>query len=52
MCQSSILWQAVNVVVNMKVNPTVGINKVLEVVFFDEVLGCVGQFDADILLVV
>ena len=46
MCQSSILWQAVNVVVNMKVNPTVGINKVVQVVFVDKFLGHVGELDA------
>ena len=43
------MGQAVNTVADLKVNPTVGIEKVLQVVFIDEVLGCVGYFDADIL---
>ena len=46
MYQSSRLWKAVNAVVNLKVYPTVGINKVLQVVFVDKVLGYVGNLDA------
>ena len=44
--QSSILGQAVNVVANLKLNPTVGTNEVLQVVFVNKVLGYVGPFDA------
>ena len=43
------MWQAVNVVANLKVNPTVGIDEVLQVVFVDKVLGYVGEIDAYIL---
>ena len=46
LCQISRLWQAVNTVVNLKVNPTVGIDEVLQVVFVDKVLGYVGKIDA------
>ena len=49
LCQSSRLGQAINAVANMKVNPTFGINEVLQVVFVDKFLGCVGNFDVDIL---
>ena len=38
-----------NAVANIKVNPTVGIDKVLQVVSVNEVLGYVGEFDVDIL---
>ena len=31
---------------NLKVNPTVGIDKILQVVFVDIVLGSVGNLDA------
>ena len=40
------MWQAVNAVVNMKVNPTVGIDGVLQVVFVNKVLGYVSELDA------
>ena len=40
------MGQAVNAVENLKVNPTVGIDKVLQVVFVDAILGHVGEFDA------
>ena len=43
------MGQSVNTVVNLKVNPTVGIDKVLQVLFIYEVLRYVGKFDADIL---
>ena len=46
MFQISRLWQAVNAVANLKVNPTVGIDEVLQVVFVDKFLGYVGEFDA------
>ena len=46
LCQSSRLWQAINAVANLKVNPTVGIDGFLQVVFVDKVLGYVGEFDA------
>ena len=40
------MWQDVNAVANLKVNPTIGINKVLQFVFIDKVLGYVGELDA------
>ena len=40
------MWQTVNAVANLKVNPTVGIDKFLWVVFVDKVLGYVGELDA------
>ena len=46
LCQSSRLGQAINAVANMKVNPTVGIDEFLQVVFVDKVLGYVENLDA------
>ena len=43
------MGQAVNAVENLKVNPTVGIDKVLQFVFVNEVLGYVVEFNANIL---
>ena len=40
------MCQAVNDVVNLKVNPTVGIDEFVKVVFIDKVLGYVGKLDA------
>ena len=43
------MWKSINTIAYFKVDPTVDMDRVHEVVFFDEIYRDVAQFDVDIL---
>ena len=43
------MWKSINDIADLKVYPTVDMDRFHEVVFFDELFGDVAQFDVDIL---
>ena len=43
------MWKSINVIADFKVDPTVDMDRVHEVLLFDGLFGYIAQFDADIL---
>ena len=47
--KGSRLWEAINAITNFKVEPSVDVDVVHELIIVDKVLGGIAQFDAEVL---
>ena len=47
--QGPILWETINAVADIEVNPAIGVDVVHELIIVDKVLGGIAQFDAEVL---